>query len=160
MSTTQDEGDLCPPTSRSPRSQGVPPRSGEVDPARVCVHKPGWVHPIGSGVIVGAVDRIEHPEFTVLRVELQDFLLGHGGALFLLQGASLRQLFSDVVLKVGDRDPDVYSLALADAPRLFLPPPRVPRVVLAHILERPADLTPEKVFEQLFMSEMTRGSSF
>lgn len=158
MQASQDEGDLCPPTSRSPQSQGFPSRSREVE--GTYVHKPGWAQVVGQGQMTGAHERIELQDFTILRVELHDFRLSHAGALFLLQGASLKQLFSDVVVRVGDRDPDVYSLAVADAPQLFLPPPRVPRVVLAHILERPASMPPEKVFEQLFMSEMARASSF
>ena len=124
------------------------------------VHKPGWAQTVGCGQMVGELETLALPDFTVLRVELRDFRLSHAGALFLLQGASLKQLFADVVVKVGDREPDVYSLAIADSPRLFSPPPLVPRVVLAHILERPASTLPEKVFEQLFMSEMSRASSF
>lgn len=158
MQAPQDESDLCPPTAPSAEAEGVSPRPGQV--GRVDVFKPGWVHPAGWGRRVGDVDLVEREDFTFFRVELADFRLSHAASLFLLQGASLRMLFDNVVVRVGDRPADFYSLVFASVPQLFIPPQKLDRLVLAHIFERPANITPDALYEQLFMGEMKRSSSF
>ena len=164
MQASHDEGDLGSATAAADEAEGLPARASEVTLERgreekLFVHKPGWQQPVGWALSMWH-DWTVHPDtsFTYIRIELKDFHLSHAAALFLLQGASLKNLFDNVVVTVGGREPDIYSLAIADAPRLFAPPPRCPRVVLAHILERPVDMPPEKIFEQLFMREMARSS--
>lgn len=157
MQALLDESGLSSLAPAAPEAQGFSARAGEV--ARVFVHKAGWAQPVGSGRLGGALERFETEDFAALRLELLDFHLSHAAALFLLQGASLRDLFDNVVVAVGENPPDVYSLAVATPARLFVPPPRVTKVVLAHILERPASLTPDEIFSRLFREE-TRRSSF
>lgn len=122
---------------------------------KLFVHKPGWAQAVGWAMSHNYTGNNE-ADFVFLRVVLHNFHLSQAASLFLLQGASLKQLFADVVVKVGNREPDFYSLAIADSPRLFAPPPRIPRVVLAHILERSATSKPEELFERIFMLEMKR----
>lgn len=122
---------------------------------KIEVFKPGWQQPVGVAPKAPLdAELIEEKDFRYLRLVLEDFHFSHAAALFLLQGASLRHLFENVVVKVGDRDPDFYSLALAEPVKLHAPPPRISRVVLAHILERPAAIAPEALLEQLFIREL------
>ncbi len=119
-------------------------------------HRPGWVQPVGWSFQWSSFRRIESESgLEYMGVELKDFYLSHASALFLLQGASLKQLFDNVI--VAD-DSHIHSLALADAPHLMDPPPRVPRVVLVHIMNQPAGLTQEQIFAKLFMYEMQNSS--
>lgn len=157
MQASRDESGLGSPAPAPAGAQGLPARAGEV--GRVFVHKAGWAQPVGHGRIEGELEKFETEDFTALRLELRDFYLSHAAALFLLQGASLRNLFDNVVIGVGERAPDVYSLAVATPARLFVPPPRATKVVLAHILERPVNITPDEIFTRLFREE-TRRSSF
>lgn len=118
------------------------------------IYKPGWQQPVGFVPDAPTeTELVEDQDARYCRIELKDLHLSHAATLFLLQGASLRQLFQDVVLRVGDREPDFYSLAMTSTAKLYDPPPRVPRIVLVHILERPADKSPEELLEQIFMRE-------
>lgn len=120
------------------------------------VFKPGWQRSVGRGQAPDASELVEHEDFTYGRVVLKDFYLSHAAGLYLLQGASLEQLFSDVVVTIGDNDPDVYSLIFAEPPALHSPPPRIATVVLAHIYERPVNVPPADLLRSLFMQEMQR----
>ena len=160
MSTTQHEGDLGAEALPSTRAKGIHQGSHGV---RFEVFKPGWSQSVGYTFHSSPlVERLEKEDCACLRVELRDFYLSQASALYLLQGASLRQLLSDVVLSARDHAPDVYSLVLASPVKLHHPPPRIGVVVLAHILERPATVSPENLFKQLFLQELARqaGSSF
>lgn len=119
------------------------------------VFKPGWQQSVGCAPD-GPLDPelVEEKDFRYFRLDLRDFHFSHAAALFLLQGASLRQLFENVVVTVGDRAPDFYSLAIAEPVKLHDAPPRISRLVLAHILERPPAITPDALLEQLFMREL------
>lgn len=156
MQASHTQGDLGASSPGAAQAEGVPARPGEV---KLFVHKPGWRQEVGSAIVL--LDNwfvCVEPDFTYFRVEFRDFRLSHASTLFLLQGASLKTLFSDVVVKVGDRDPEVYSLAVSESPRLTVPPPSIRRVVLAHIFERNATDTPEALFEKIFFKEMARSS--
>lgn len=154
MQASQDESDLCPPTSPSPQAEGLSADSG----VRLDVFKPGWAQAVGWGLIAEKLDLVQQNEFAYSRLVLKDFHLSHAAALFLLQGASLKTLFGDVVVRIDEIEPEVFSLAVSESPRLFTPPPFIRRVVLAHILERPVTITPDVLFERIFMLEMARSS--
>lgn len=124
------------------------------------IFKPGWQQPVGwTPHEIVEPECIDVDTFAFQRVALRDFYLSHAATLFLLQGASLKQLFSDVVVKAGAREPDVYSLIFTSVPRIHAPPPRIDQVVLAHILERPVDLSPDQLVEQLFTIELARSAA-
>jgi hypothetical protein len=90
-------------------------------------------------------------------MEIQGLVLSHAASLFLLQGASLRQLFTDVVLACPHcthlECNHFYSVVFAEPPMLWRPPPTISRLVLARIIERPVDMSPEAVLSELFSAE-------
>lgn len=156
MSASQHDGGLGAAGAEGPSPEGLPPHSNRV---RFDFFRPGWLQPVGwTKNPPGEPELIEDRLCTYLQIELEDFYLSHAASLYLLQGASLMQVFSDVVVKVGDKEPEIYSIVFATPPRLHLPPPRIERVVLAHILERPANWSPEELLQHLFKKTMAYAS--
>lgn len=91
---------------------------------------------------------------TYARVELKNLRLSHAAALFLLQGASLRQLLDGVTLS-GEGPKYFYSVVFAEFPVLWKPPPHIPRVVLARVLEtNERRLSGDGVLQAIFLSEI------
>ena len=124
------------------------------------VRRPGWPHPIGKASSPDHDPRNPRQRGPIHydRVELTGFLLSHAATIFLLQGASLRQLFTDVVLVrppgFAREDHHYYSVVFAEPPMLWRPPPMISRVVLARLIERPVDMSPEDVLSELFSAEV------
>lgn len=127
------------------------------DPGGVIeVLKPGWVHPVATTVLSSppVATRCERGGISYLRVEISNLKLSQASALLLLQGASIRSLFSDVLLSLGQDAPHFYSLIYASVPCLWRPPPVVDRAVFAWVIDRPVDVHPEKLFQDLFLAEL------
>jgi len=112
------------------------------------LQKLGWNTSIGDAEHLGPPVFFEEKDYSYYRVEVKDIRLSHAAALFLLQGASLRDLFSDVVIDGG-----VYLLAFSEMPQLYVPPPTVPRVVLVRVVDRAVSLSPENLLQNLFLKE-------
>lgn len=153
MQATQDADQGSSSGAPAPEAKGL---SADTS-VKLFVHKPGWAQEVGWGHPFKPVT-VHTMDFVYETIELEDFHLSHAAALFLLQGASMKTLFADVVVTREGGEPTVFSLALTDVPKLYAPPPRCRRVVLARILERPANLTPDALFEKIFVLEMARSS--
>lgn len=84
-------------------------------------------------------------------LELRDVRLSHTAVLYLLQGASLRQLFTSTYL--GDNEKAHFWFAFAVVPQLDRLPVVLPRVVLAADVAAPG-VEESAIDYALFLSEV------
>lgn len=118
------------------------------DPCQVV--RPGWAQPIGTGRLV-SINARSRAGIEYERFELTDFRLSHAAVLYLLQGASLRQLFFGTHCQ-----PEKSCvLAFSEAPCLWLPPVVSSRVVLASLRSLPNGIGEEEIYRELFFSEIS-----
>lgn len=108
----------------------------------------GWEQPIATAEQVSVSTR-QRGELAYLRVLLKRVRLSHASVLYLLQGASLRQLFEGTSV-----EGNFFSLAFAEMPRLWQLPVELDRVVLVRVLSAPEGVDPEKVLYELFLAEV------
>ena len=123
---------------------------------RVALFRPGWSQPICTAIFVQEELR-SLPSFSYSRLVYRDVRLEQAAVLHLLQGASLRDLFS-VVLRA-PTDTLASTLATCDAPSLWSLPVMIPHLVLTDRLVLPEgakELSNEEVQREMFLSEVSR----
>ena len=82
--------------------------------------------------------------------------LSHSAVLFLLQGASMRQLLSGVVVdNVPGMKSVVCSVVFADIPSLKKPPFVVRRAILVHMFSSDHQLSDDELFRSLLEAELS-----
>ena len=119
------------------------------------ITKVGWAQIVGSfhhPLHVSYQQNTEHG-VTYFRTELMNVHLSQTAALLLLQGASLFQVLSDVILPLGF-ERRFFSPVFVSPLKLHEPPPRLTRVVLVSLAERPVQLSPEEVLKLLLPLEV------
>lgn len=89
------------------------------------------------------------------RVELQNVRLSHPAVLHLLQGASLRQLLSNIACSGDGVLMAPCFLASAESPSLMKQPVVIPKLVLACGISAPEEMKEEEVQHALFLDQMS-----
>lgn len=94
------------------------------------------------------------------RLEVNDLHLSHAAGLFLLQGASLKQLLDDTLIIEISKDPgetmEAFNgiLIFADVPALHRPPLVLKKAVFAHLTRYPANIPLSELTKALLLSEL------
>lgn len=156
MQAVHDASREDPNAPSSPGAEGLCPYSDEV-----AVQKPGWRQPVGVGRLIELGGRTlgepwEDDRLSYDYLVFERFRLSHAAALYLLQGASLRTLLTDVSVVLEVSPLALYSLAFAESEPLWKPPPMLPRLVLAHLTNLPKGMKADEVFRVLLEEELRR----
>jgi hypothetical protein len=123
----------------------------------VTVLKAGWSLPVATASMAQPASMSRTKKgLSYLRVELADLRLSHPAVLFLLQGASMRQLLRGVILEdVPGMKSVVCSVVFADVPSLKKPPFVVRKAIMVHTFSSDPSLSDDELFRSLLESELS-----
>ncbi len=147
MQTVQHAGDQSPGDQVSAGDYGI-----FANPGRISLSKIGWLRPVGSGFLA-KVEQASTENISYVRLEISEFRLSQASALFLLQGASVRTLFSSTHF-AESLERGLFELVNADVPRLWRPPPTIQKLILATNIQGADRYSAEEVFKELLLREI------
>jgi hypothetical protein len=144
MSEIHDASNQGAGSSEAQATQGL-----HEDPHRVILKNATWRVPVGRATLVGEPTLKEFKGGAYVRVELKKVLLSQTATLYLLQNATLRHLLGETM--VGDLG--IFTIVFAEPPKLWKPPPMLPRVIMARIVDRPVDMPLATALAEIFIEE-------
>lgn len=152
MQTLQHEGDEGSGASSPVEAEGLHQDSYRV----IEVHRSGWTQPVGRGLSIKREKKISG-EIEFERLEVKDLFLSHAAGLFLLQGASFKQLL-DGTLIVEQQGTFLEAfeatLVFAELPALHRPPLVIRKAVFAFPRRFPAGLSSSELSKALLLLEL------